>query len=135
MMQADQAAGELPGVTVVNNSWGVPEFGVDPAAGNYVDETYYGARFLDPGVKYVAASGDNRVVQFPAADPLVISVGGLVVSGKRSHVWAGTGRGWSQYYPGHYVPDVYAPMSEAFYQGTSVSTAIVSGLIADGLEP
>ena len=88
------------GANVVSNSYGSPEFPSEVG----IDTT----DFTHPGVPLVAAAGDSGYgVQFPAAAPGVIAVGGTTLvqnselgtrSGSES-VWAGTGSGCSAYEP------------------------------------
>ncbi len=86
------AAGQ-PGVRAVSNSYGGPESGSDTA---------YSANFYNhPGVAMVAAAGDNGYgVEFPAASPNVIAVGGTsltAVCGGSTGTTCATGqRPWSE---------------------------------------
>lgn len=88
------------GANVVSNSYGSSEF----ASEVNLASTY----FNHPGVPIVAAAGDSGYgVQFPAAAPSVIAVGGTTLlqtseSGSRAgseSVWSGTGSGCSAYEP------------------------------------
>lgn len=88
------------GANVVSNSYGSTEF---------ANEVSLATTYFDhPGVPIVAAAGDNGYgVQFPAAAPSVIAVGGTTLlqtskSGSRAgseSVWSGTGSGCSAYEP------------------------------------
>ncbi|HQU00302.1 MAG TPA: fibronectin type III domain-containing protein, partial [Acidimicrobiales bacterium] len=88
------------GANVVSNSYGSTEF---------ASEVNFATTYFDhPGVPIVAAAGDNGYgVQFPAAAPNVIAVGGTTLlqtteQGTRSgseSVWSGTGSGCSAYEP------------------------------------
>ncbi|HEY5266111.1 MAG TPA: fibronectin type III domain-containing protein [Acidimicrobiales bacterium] len=86
------------GATVVSNSYGSPEF----ASENTLSNNYY----LHPGVPIVAAAGDNGYgVQFPAASPNVVAVGGTTLiqntsTGARDGsetAWGNSGSGCSRY--------------------------------------
>ena len=60
-------AASLPGVVSVSMSWGGPETSFEVFRDNH---------FVKPGVVFVAASGDNKTVVYPAASPKVVAVGG-----------------------------------------------------------
>jgi len=88
------------GATVVSNSYGSAEY-----PSEVTDSQSY---FDHPGVAVVAAAGDSGYgVQFPAASPSVVSVGGTTLTqssdfGLRSGIettWSGTGSGCSLYEP------------------------------------
>jgi subtilase family serine protease len=88
------------GANVVSNSYGSPEF----ASENKLSSTDY----QHPGVALVAAAGDNGYgVQFPAASPNVVAVGGtsliqFTATGVRNGaetVWDHSGSGCSLYEP------------------------------------
>jgi subtilase family serine protease len=88
------------GANVVSNSYGSPEF----ANENDLSNKYY----QHPGVALVAAAGDNGYgVQFPAASPNVVAVGGtsliqFTATGTRNGaetVWDHSGSGCSLYEP------------------------------------
>jgi subtilase family serine protease len=88
------------GANVVSNSYGTPEF----ASENSLSNAYY----QHPGVALVAAAGDNGYgVQFPAASPNVVAVGGTSLiqfsaAGTRNGaetVWDHSGSGCSLYEP------------------------------------
>jgi hypothetical protein len=68
-------AAKQPGVSAVSMSWGSPE-----AAG----EAQFDSDLTTPanhnGVTFVAASGDNGAVQYPAASPNVLGVGGTTLT-------------------------------------------------------
>jgi subtilase family serine protease len=79
----------------VSNSWGGNEFS---------RETNNDSHFVQPGVSFFVATGDNGLgAQYPAASPNVISVGGTTLhfagSGKLSSEtgWSGSGGGCSAY--------------------------------------
>jgi alpha-tubulin suppressor-like RCC1 family protein len=88
------------GANVVSNSYGSPEFASENDLSN--------ADFQHPGVTIVAAAGDDGYgVQFPAASPNVVAVGGTSLfqnsaTGIRDGsetVWNGSGSGCSLYEP------------------------------------
>jgi len=83
------------GATVVSMSWGGGEFST---------ESSYDYHFQHAGVAYVASSGDSGgVVEWPAASPYVLSVGGTTLSTDSSgnyqgeSGWSGSGGGTSRY--------------------------------------
>jgi alpha-tubulin suppressor-like RCC1 family protein len=88
------------GANVVSNSYGAPEF-----ADENDDAQRY---FTHPGVAILAAAGDGGYgVQFPAASPSVIAVGGTTLVQTAAHgirqgvetAWSGSGSGCSLYEP------------------------------------
>jgi len=91
-------ASQLPGVSVVSMSWGANEFS---------GETAYDSVFTTPtgheGVTFVAASGDSRTSEYPAASPNVLAVGGttLNVNSQGTYEsetgWSDSGTGYSPY--------------------------------------
>jgi subtilase family serine protease len=94
LLNAVQTASATPGVAVVSMSWGFNEF---------PGETQYDSYFTMPGITYVAASGDNPGVEYPAASPEVLAVGGTTLNlsplggyGSES-AWYASGGGYSQF--------------------------------------
>jgi subtilase family serine protease len=82
---------------VVSNSYGSKEFS---------GETAYDANYSHPGVVITASAGDSGYgVQYPAASPTVVSVGGTTLTtatnsrGWSESVWSGTGSGCSAVEP------------------------------------
>jgi subtilase family serine protease len=122
------------GAKVVSMSWGT---------GDFSSETAYDFHFNVAGVTFVASSGDNgesTSVEWPAASPFVVSVGGtsltLDSSGNRvsETAWSGSGggisayesfpacqAGWDQYAAGRGVPDV------SFVGDPSTGVAVLEG--------
>jgi subtilase family serine protease len=92
LMEAIQTASEIKGVSVVSMSLGGPEFS---------GESSNDSVFLTSGVTFVASSGDEGTVEWPATAPEVLAVGGttLTLSGTSGYGselgWAGTGGGLS----------------------------------------
>jgi subtilase family serine protease len=83
------------GASVVSMSWTTPEF-----SGERSDD----AHFVASGITFVAASGDSGAgVNYPAASPDVISVGGtsLTLTAEENYeseaAWSGSGGGVSAY--------------------------------------
>jgi len=83
------------GASVVSMSWTVGEFS---------GETSYDNKFVQSGVTFLAASGDNGTgVAYPAASPDVVGVGGtsLHLASNGSYAsetaWSGSGGGQSQF--------------------------------------
>jgi subtilase family serine protease len=83
------------GATVVSMSWGGSESS---------SEVAWDSHFTKPGVTFVASSGDSGEstgVEYPAASPYVLSVGGtsLYLDGNNNHAsetaWSGSGGGLS----------------------------------------
>ena len=96
LMTAVQTASQTPGVTVVSMSWGFNEFANEPS---------YDSNFKTPGITYIASSGDTGNVEWPAASPDVLAVGGTTLNlsstgsyGSESG-WVDTGGGVSLYEP------------------------------------
>jgi subtilase family serine protease len=119
LMAGVQTATTIPGVTVVTMSWSGTE-------SLYYSPTY-DSIFTNPGVTFVAASGDGGYfggVQYPASSPHVLAVGGtmLQVDASGNYLaetpWFGTSGGISYLEPepsyqdpvqstgGRTVPDV-----------------------------
>ena len=94
LMTAVQTANKTAGVTVVSMSWGFNEFS---------NEASYDSNFTTPGITYIASSGDSGNVEWPAASPNVVAVGGtsLNLSSSGSYQsesgWIDTGGGLSLY--------------------------------------
>ena len=153
---AENTAAAQPGVTVISNSYGAPEF---------QGETAYDSSFFNhPGITITVSSGDNGYgVQYPAASPYVTAVGGTTLSLKSDNtrnsetVWSGSGSGCSVQEPkpgwqidngctGRTVVDVSADADPntgaAVYDstgtnpgwmvvgGTSLSAPLVAGIYA-----
>jgi hypothetical protein len=83
------------GATEVTNSW---------AGEEYAEETSADAVFNHPGVPITASAGDNGfAVEYPAASPYVIAVGGTALTpasnsrGWSETAWKGTGSGCSAF--------------------------------------
>jgi Bacterial Ig-like domain (group 3) len=82
----------MPGVSVVTLSYGEPESGV-------TDETSLDSELTTPGVTFLAASGDSGAygdgsqvaVNYPAASPNVVSVGGTSIVIDSNGDYPGTG--------------------------------------------
>jgi subtilase family serine protease len=75
------------GATVVSMSWGGGEFSGETS----YDSTY----FSQPGVTYVASSGDSGAgAQYPAASPNVVGVGGTTLRVNSSGNWSSE-TGWN----------------------------------------
>jgi subtilase family serine protease len=99
LLNAVTTAATTPGVNVVSMSWGTGEF---------TGETAYDKTFQVPNVSFVASSGDSGSrfgVNYPAASPNVLSVGGtslLTLSNNsyfREIPWAGSTGGLSAIEP------------------------------------
>jgi hypothetical protein len=101
LLKAVDTARNYPGVAVVSMSWGSSEFS---------GEGSYDSHFTTPtghtGVTFVASSGDSGgVVEWPAASPDVLSVGGTTLTLNANNTWnsetswSGSGGGVSRYEP------------------------------------
>jgi subtilase family serine protease len=114
LMRATRSAAAA-GATVVAMTWGMPE---------QPDYRQYDDVFRVPHVAFVAASGDfGHGVNYPAASPRVIAVGGteVDVNGKGARTreeiaWSGTGGGTSSTEP---IPD-YQRLLEPWPTGRTV---------------
>ncbi len=98
LMNAVNAARNTQGVVAVSMSWGFNETS---------SESQYDAYFTTPaghpGVAFIAASGDNGTVEYPATSPNVLGIGGTTLNLSNSggygseNAWYATGGGYSQY--------------------------------------
>jgi subtilase family serine protease len=93
LLIAERTAVHLPGVVSVSNSWG----GSEPSNVTALDPV-----FTSPGVFVTASSGDDGYgVEFPAAAPDVVAVGGTSLTVLPGHLyggetaWSGAGSGCS----------------------------------------
>jgi hypothetical protein len=99
-LNAVSTARNTPGVVAISMSWGYSET---------QNESSYDNDFTTPaghtGITFIASSGDFGYVQYPAASPNVLSVGGtslyLTSSGsyQSETAWFYTGGGYSAYEP------------------------------------
>lgn len=81
LLAAEQTATHLPGVVSVSNSWG----GGEPSNVTALD-----AVFAVPGVLVTASAGDDGYgVEFPAAAPSVVAVGGTALTVGPGHTYGG----------------------------------------------
>jgi hypothetical protein len=96
-LTAIQQASKLPGVSVVSVSYGITEDGF-PLGGQ--SETSFDAGFSTPGVTFVASAGDagafgnggsQLLVNYPAASPDVLAVGGTSIVLDAAGDYPGTG--------------------------------------------
>jgi subtilase family serine protease len=100
LLTAVNVARTTPGVVAVSMSWGFAEL---------PNESSYDSYFTTPagyaGITFIAASGDDGVVEYPSASPDVLSVGAttLNLGGSGTYVsetaWSGSGGGYSMYEP------------------------------------
>lgn len=120
LMAADQYAANLPGVSVVENGWGGPEFSGEP---------FYDRYLANPNVVFVAAVGDYGEPDYPAVSPDVVAVGGVIRTGGYSAPMAMNGA--SIVYPGRTTPDVTMVANTMVSTGTSAASAIFAGLMGD----
>ncbi len=119
LLKAVDTARNYPGVAVVSMSWGSSEF-----SGEASNDSHFTTPSGHTGVTFVASSGDSGgVVEWPAASPNVLSVGGTTLTLNSNNTWAsetawsGSGGGVSRYestpsyqsglgYAKHSTPDV-----------------------------
>ena len=71
LMTAVQTASQRAGVKVVSMSWDADDFS---------GESVYDTAFTTTGITYIASSGDNGVIGWPAVSPNVIGVGGTTLN-------------------------------------------------------
>ena len=101
-------AASYPGIVAISNSYGGSE---TPSELTY-DSQYYS----HAGIAVTASAGDSGYgVEYPAASPYVVAVGGTTLTGSPSTtwsqtVWSGTGSGCSAYEP---APSWQSSMSGA----------------------
>jgi hypothetical protein len=95
MHEDETEAASLKGVTEISNSWGASERSEETS-----EESY----FNHPGIPTTFSAGDYGYgVEYPAASPHVIAVGGTTLKKAESSrgwtetVWSGTGSGCSHY--------------------------------------
>jgi subtilase family serine protease len=94
LMTAVQTASKTAGVSVVSMSWGYNE---------WPGQTSFDSNFTASGITYIASSGDNGVVEWPATSPSVLSVGAstLDLSSAGNYLseagWVDAGGGVSAY--------------------------------------
>jgi subtilase family serine protease len=100
LLSAVNTARNTAGVVAVSMSWGINEM---------PNEASFDSNFTTPaghtGITFIASSGDNGIVEYPAASPYVLAVGGTTLSLSTSgtylseSAWYDSGGGYSQYEP------------------------------------
>jgi len=86
LFAAVAVANSIPNVHEISMSWGGAEFSYEPFFDRYLTQ---------PGIVYVASSGDaGGVTQYPAASPNVVSVGGTSIHRDSAGNFLGE-TGWS----------------------------------------
>jgi hypothetical protein len=97
LIDAMHEASLLPGVSVVTLSYGEDEPDVSESG---IDESQLDSNFTTPGVTFLAASGDSGIygnggsqvaVNYPAASPDVVAVGGTSIKIDSAGDYPGTG--------------------------------------------
>jgi subtilase family serine protease len=98
LLAAVDTARNTPGVVAVSMSWGFSEM---------PDELLYDSHFTTPaghaGVTFIAASGDDGIVEYPATSPDVVAVGGTTLDLSATGAygsetgWSDSSGGYSQY--------------------------------------
>jgi subtilase family serine protease len=101
LLKAVDTAASYSGVSVVSMSWGSSEFSGETSA-----DSHFTTPAGHTGVTFVASSGDSGgVVEWPAASPKVLSVGGTTLNLNADNTWnsetawGGSGGGTSSYEP------------------------------------
>lgn len=100
LLAAVDYAANQPGVAVVSMSWGADE---DPSELNL--DPHFTTPAGHVGVTFVASSGDSGTIEYPAASPNVLSVGGtsLALDLNNNYLlesaWDGSGGGISRFEP------------------------------------
>jgi subtilase family serine protease len=100
LLTALNAARNTPGVVAVSMSWGFNEM-----PGEASNDAYFTTPAGHTGVTFIAASGDDGVVEYPSSSPNVLSVGatslnlGALNSYGSETAWTDSGGGYSQYEP------------------------------------
>ena len=98
LFSAVQWAADQPGVSVVSMSFGLPEYSIETSL-----DSFFTTPAGHPGVTFVAGSGDQGTISYPAASPNVLAVGGtsLALDSSGNYVseaaWNGSGGGISAY--------------------------------------
>ena len=98
LLNAVNVARNTAGVVAVSMSWGFNEM---PNESSY--DSYFTTPSGHAGVTFIATSGDDGTVEYPATSPNVVSVGGTTLnlssSGAYSSesAWIDSGGGYSQY--------------------------------------
>ena len=129
-LAANYAASQ-PGVAVVSISYGNTESAAaqngDPVLGEHVFTTH-------PNVAFVAATGDNGLVNYPASSPNVIAVGGTEFDnlsnpvGGQEMAWPPGGGGVSELFP---VPSYQQGVVPKGTQGRGVPDVAMDASNAD----
>jgi subtilase family serine protease len=80
LFTTDQTAANLPGVSVVSNSWGGAEYSGETATDSIFNHT--GVTFLDAAGDTGAYASDSRTItpDYPASSPDVVTVGGTILT-------------------------------------------------------
>ena len=97
LLKAMQQASQLPGVSVVTLSYGLPE---NSFASLGLSQQTFDSYFTTPGVTFLAAAGDSGIfgnggfqptADYPAASPNVVAVGGTSIVIDSAGDYPGTG--------------------------------------------
>jgi subtilase family serine protease len=110
----------------VSNSWGASEFS---------SEGFYDSHFVQPGVSFFVASGDNGTpAEYPSSVPSVISVGGTTLSGIGTPSftetgWSGSGGGCSLYETATVAQSSFAEYAQSNCNGKRATPDV--SLVAD----
>lgn len=107
LLDADLDAAQMPGVSVVSNSWGLDDPGQFPP--DFALNDVFAAA---SSTVFVASSGDNGAgdVEYPASSPVAIAVGGTAIHGGKVTTWVGSGWSSDPYQP---APPYQVPVSSS----------------------
>jgi subtilase family serine protease len=104
LFTGDINAAQLPGVSVVSNSWGEGEFSGETSTSGGISDHIFTTPIGHQGVVFLAATLDSGYPgAYPAYSPNVVAVGGttLVLNNDGSYqsesAWVGSGGGTSEY--------------------------------------
>jgi subtilase family serine protease len=116
LLSAVNTARNTPGVVAISMSWGFSEM---------ADESKYDPYFTTPaghpGVTFIASSGDDGIIEYPATSPNVVAVGGTTLSlgdagaYASETAWYESGGGYSLYEP---EPTYQKPVQQSGLRST-----------------
>jgi subtilase family serine protease len=120
IMAAVRTASRTAGVSVVSMSWGYGEF---------PGEASYDSNFTTPGITYIAASGDDGSVSWPATSSNVLAIGGTSLQLSATGAY-GSETGWSDT-GGGLSTNLTEPAYQNAVQSTGSRATPDVGFIAD----
>jgi subtilase family serine protease len=116
LLNAVNTARNTAGVVAISMSWGFNEMSNEASF-----DSYFTTPAGHAGITFVASSGDSGTVEYPAASPYVVAVGGttLNLSGSGAYgsesAWIGSGGGYSQFEP---EPSYQEPVQQTGMRST-----------------